>query len=62
MIKNIRKFIIILVFNLCITNMLYSNENNVLTIGNKEAKVTVKVFSSLKCPHCADFHDKVFEK
>ena len=62
MIKNIRKFIIILVFNLCITNMLYSNENNVLTIGNKEAKVTVKVFSSLTCPHCADFHDKVFEK
>ena len=62
MIKNIRKFIIIFVFNLCITNMLYSNENNVLTIGNKEAKVTVKVFSSLTCPHCADFHDKVFEK
>ena len=62
MIKNIRKFIIILVFNLCITNTLYSNENNVLTIGNEEAKVTVKVFSSLTCPHCADFHDKVFEK
>ena len=62
MIKNIRKFIIILVFNLCITNTLYSNENNVLTIGNEEAKVTVKVFSSLTCPHCAEFHDKVFGK
>jgi len=24
--------------------------------------VSVKVFSSLTCPHCADFHGKIFEK
>tara|TARA_B110000902_G_C13908790_1_gene437409 strand:- start:65 stop:553 length:489 start_codon:yes stop_codon:yes gene_type:complete len=24
--------------------------------------VTVKVFSSLTCPHCADFHGKIYEK
>ena len=30
--------------------------------GNKDAKVTVKVFSSLTCPYCADFHKKVFIK
>ena len=30
--------------------------------GNKNAKVTVKVFSSLTCPYCADFHKNVFIK
>ena len=24
--------------------------------------VVVKVFSSLTCPHCADFHKKIYEK
>ena len=37
-------------------------ENNVISIGNKDAKVTVKVFSSLTCPHCANFHEKIFYK
>jgi|TARA_B000000532_G_scaffold234475_1_gene218976 protein-disulfide isomerase len=42
---------------------LYSSENKGLTsIGNKEAKITVKVFSSLSCPHCAHFHVEVFNK
>ena len=36
-------------------------ENNVLSIGNVNAKVTIKVFSSLTCPHCANFHTEVFE-
>ena len=30
--------------------------------GNKDAKVTIKVFSSLTCPYCADFHKNVFVK
>ena len=33
-----------------------------LKIGNENAKITVKVFSSLTCPHCASFHQKIFEK
>ena len=33
-----------------------------LKIGNENAKITVKVFSSLTCPHCASFHKKIFEK
>ena len=33
-----------------------------LTIGNLDAKVTVKVFSSLTCPHCANFHTNIYEK
>ena len=37
-------------------------ESKVLSIGSSEAKVTIKVFSSLTCPHCADFHANVYEK
>ena len=31
-------------------------------VGSKDAKIVVKVFSSLTCPYCADFHKKVFIK
>ena len=37
-------------------------ESKVLSIGNLDAKVTVKVFSSLTCPHCANFHADIYEK
>ena len=30
--------------------------------SNSNSVVTVKVFSSLTCPHCADFHGKIYEK
>jgi|TARA_B110000967_G_C18587277_1_gene412649 protein-disulfide isomerase len=30
--------------------------------NNSNDIVTVKVFSSLTCPHCADFHGKIYEK
>ena len=35
-------------------------EGKVLSIGSPDAKVTVKVFSSLTCPHCANFHIAIF--
>ena len=34
---------------------------DILKIGDVNAKITVKVFSSLTCPHCAAFHEKIFE-
>ena len=37
-------------------------EGKTLSIGSPDAKVTIKVFSSLTCPHCASFHTKVYEK
>jgi len=37
-------------------------ESKILSIGSSEAKVTVKVFSSLTCPHCASFHSNIYEK
>ena len=35
-------------------------ESKILSIGSSKAKVTVKVFSSLTCPHCANFHVAIF--
>ena len=37
-------------------------ESKMLSIGSPDAKVTVKVFSSLTCPHCATFHTSIFNK
>ena len=36
-------------------------ENKILYIGSADAKISVKVFSSLTCPHCANFHENIFE-
>jgi protein-disulfide isomerase len=33
-----------------------------VVLGNKEATVKIKIFSSLTCPHCADFHKNVVPK
>ena len=43
--------------------IIFTPEANaqILSIGQTNAKVTVKVFSSLTCPHCANFHTSVFE-
>ena len=58
--KKINKFfkISLLVFFILITKA----ETKILGIGNPDAKVTVKVFSSLTCPACASFHEKIFYK
>ena len=37
-------------------------DSKILRIGNSDAKVSVKVFSSLTCPHCANFHNSIFHK
>ena len=37
-------------------------ESKILKIGDDNAKVSVKVFSSLTCPHCASFHKNIFNK
>jgi|TARA_B110001452_G_scaffold217823_1_gene189449 protein-disulfide isomerase len=58
--KIIKKFINI-VFFLAIITPASAIENKILKIGNNKAKITVKVFSSLTCPHCANFHNKIFK-
>ena len=58
--KEINKFLklSLIVFLFLITQV----ESKILSIGNPNAKVTVKVFSSLTCPHCANFHEEIFNK
>ena len=55
------KTLLILIF-ICSQFFLSSNAfSEILKIGNESAKITVKVFSSLTCPHCASFHKEIFE-
>ena len=56
--KKISKFFII-VYCVFLTFTVKA-ESKVLSVGNSNAKVTVKVFSSLTCPHCASFHNSIF--
>ncbi len=37
-------------------------ENNFVTLGSNSATVEIKVYSSLTCPHCANFHATVIPK
>ena len=53
-------FFLVIFFLLFNFNSYSSESRAVLSVGNENAKVTVKVFSSLTCPHCANFHNKVF--
>ena len=59
--KKINNFIYIALFFFLITFSVNA-ENKILSIGSDNAKITVKVFSSLTCPHCANFHKNIFEK
>ncbi len=35
-------------------------ESKIISSGNPNAKIIVKVFSSLTCPACANFHSKIY--
>ncbi len=56
--KEINKFLKIVFYFFFI--FVAQAESKILSIGNSDAKVTVKVFSSLTCPHCANFHIEIF--
>ena len=58
--KEISKIIYKSIF-LIFTVLSVEAQSKILSIGQLDAKVTVKVFSSLTCPHCAHFHSSVFE-
>lgn len=60
--KKIFKYISIILTFIFFTFNLFASQNESLKIGSDEAKITVKVFSSLTCPHCATFHKNIFEK
>ena len=37
-------------------------QNDLVVLGKNEAPIKIKIFSSLTCPHCADFHINVVPK
>tara|TARA_Y100000590_G_scaffold194656_1_gene221135 strand:+ start:305 stop:928 length:624 start_codon:yes stop_codon:yes gene_type:complete len=39
-----------------------NSQKDMVVIGSNEATVKIKVFSSLTCPHCANFHINVVSK
>jgi len=58
--KKINKFFYKILFFLLLAFSVNA-ENKILSIGDSNAKITIKVFSSLTCPHCANFHKNIFE-
>jgi protein-disulfide isomerase len=57
MLKIIKNIFLLSLF-LMFVNCDQSSQNNT----SSNSIVTVKVFSSLTCPHCADFHGKIYEE
>ena len=57
--KKISKIFFNLIF-LWIIAFSAEAENKILSKGKGDAKVVVKVFSSLTCPACANWHSKIF--
>ena len=65
---NVKFFSLIKVLFICVIFCLKSYAdstnipNNFLVLGTEEAPVKIKIFSSLTCPHCANFHMKIVPK
>ena len=50
---------VILIFFTTVLN-LQAEEIKRITVGNKDAKITIIAFESLTCSHCANFHKNVY--
>ena len=65
---NVKIFFLIkiILFYLILSLKCYSDNaetnNNLVVLGQDKATVKIKIFSSLTCPHCADFHIEVVPK
>ena len=57
--KKIIILFFILIFQISNVNAESSNKIKRIIIGNKDAKITIIVYESLTCSHCADFHINV---
>tara|TARA_B100001778_G_scaffold314036_1_gene298951 strand:+ start:27 stop:632 length:606 start_codon:yes stop_codon:yes gene_type:complete len=57
----IKKILLPLLFLFISSSILESKNSEIIRIGDKNARIVIKVFSSLTCPHCAHFHEKVIE-
>ena len=59
--KKINNFFYIFFLFFILLTFSANAENKILNVGNSDSKITIKVFSSLTCPHCASFHKNIFE-
>ena len=50
------------IFLLSLVFLFVSCDSSSQSKNNSNSIVSVKVFSSLTCPHCADFHGEIYEK
>ena len=54
-----KKIFLILIFFFGSISILNAEGNRIIA-GNKDAKITIIVYESLTCSHCADFHKNVY--
>ena len=57
--KEIIFFVFFLFFCLKVYADNLEEKENLIYIGKPEAPIKIKIFSSLTCPHCANFHIKI---
>ena len=50
------------IFLLSLLSVFLSCDSSSQNKSNSNSVIIVKVFSSLTCPHCADFHGTIYEK
>ena len=55
-----RKIILLAIIVLGSFSTLNAEEIKRITVGNKDAKITIIAFESLTCSHCANFHKNVY--
>ena len=55
-----KKIIFLIFFFLNSVSNLYAEEIKRITVGNKDAKITIIAYESLTCSHCASFHKNVY--
>jgi protein-disulfide isomerase len=62
LLKNNLKKIFVLFFLIFINSYSYAQNTDEIFIGNENAKVKIKIYSSYTCSHCANFHKSVYPK
>ena len=62
LLKNKIKKFLILFFFIFINSYCYAENTDEIFVGNENAKVKIKIYSSYTCPHCANFHANIYPK
>jgi len=55
-----KKILVFIAIFLCTISKINAESIKRITVGNFDAKITIIVFESLTCSHCADFHKDVY--